>query len=155
MSKKNQTPTETSETTAPSQLLLSAPKQSIIVGLFTQKQQLERQINVLNEAFNETIAPILPPGTTADQYQLATDDQTGVLFLELKPEPTDKPVSSPQESDLTKQNQINDLKYKEYYDSLREKQPASEREPSYYERMKAYEEMNKDNEYGQPGVCLG
>lgn len=92
MSKKNQKSTENQQTAAPSQILLSAVKQSIIIGLYNQKQQLERQIATLSEAFNEVITPLLSPGSTADQYQLANDEKTGVLFLELKPEPTDKPV---------------------------------------------------------------
>lgn len=89
MSNKTTEPTQKTET--PKQIQLSPTKQSIIIGLYQQKQQLERQIATLNEAFTEVITPLLAPGSFASQYQLATDEKTGVIFLELKPESTEKP----------------------------------------------------------------
>lgn len=81
----NKKTTEPTEGTLPPRLVLKPSTQSIITGLFIQKQNLERQIALLEEAFQETIAPLCPENSS-EKYNLVSDEKTGVLYLELKPE---------------------------------------------------------------------
>jgi hypothetical protein len=65
------------------QIPLKTTTQVTIIGLLNQKTQLLKQVELLEEAFQELIQPFVPEGKVSD-YVLATDEKTGVLFLEEK-----------------------------------------------------------------------